>query len=73
MGRRTRRAERATMEEIEAMPALITTDQLAHITGYTRQNISKMCKHGMFKDCSVMVGKAWSISKAKALEILGLA
>lgn len=70
---RTRSLERATQDEVAAMPALLTTEDLARIAGLSIVYVTRQCKHGMFKDCSVKLGKSWGINKAKALEILGLA
>jgi len=70
---RPRRKDRATFEEIEAMPALIDTEDVARITGYTTVYAAKLCrKGGILADCAVKTGTTWSINKAKALEALGL-
>lgn len=70
---RTRSRKRASIEEIEAMPALLTTEDVARITGWSLIFTAKACREGCLKDCAVKAGKYWSINKAKALEVLGLA
>lgn len=70
---RSRRKDRASLEEIEAMPALIDTGDVARITGYTTIYAAKLCRDGgILADCAVKTGTTWSINKAKALEALGL-
>lgn len=69
---RPRRKDRATFEEIEAMPALIDTEDVARITGYTTVYAAKLCREGVLAGCAVKTGTTWSINKAKALEALGL-
>ena len=73
MARKKRTQKRATMQEIEEMPALITTDQLASIIGVTPIYAANMCRSGPFAECAVKVGVAWMVNKAKALEVVGLA
>ena len=68
-----RKQERASVEEIEAMPALLTSEELARITGWTRLHVAKECREGLFAGVAVKTGSMWQISKAKALEALGLA
>ena len=65
--------DRASMEEIEAMPAMLDTSHVMSITGCSAIYAARMCKSGLLKDCSVKVGSKWAINKAKALEALGLA
>lgn len=60
------------MEEIEAMPALLTTKDAALITGWTPLHVAKECRDGILKECAVKAGNSWGINKAKALEALGL-
>ena len=69
---RPRRTDRATAEEIAAMPALLTTRDVARITGWTYQHVAKLCKVGILADCSVKVGRSYSINKERALAVLGL-
>lgn len=64
---------RATTEEIDAMPALITTKELSFITGNTEVYTAKLCKDGIFKDIAVKCGRSWRVNKAMALQILKLA
>ena len=68
-----RKRERASMEEIEAMPALLTSEELARITGWSRVHVAKECREGILAGKAVKAGKAWQVNKAKALEALGLA
>ena len=73
MGRvcHVRTVKRVSMEEIEAMPPLITTAQGAAIVGVTPLLIAKKCKDGTFP--AVKCGREWRINKAKFLAAVGLA
>lgn len=64
-------AARVGMDVIEAMPALIDTDQAASITGQTPLSIARGCAAGRFK--AAKCGRAWRINKAAFLEAVGLA
>jgi len=68
---RTHEQPRATMEEIERMPALLDTIEGACIVGTTPLNIARGCANGTYP--AVKVGRAWRINKAKLLEAVGLA
>ena len=63
---------RATQEEIDAMPAILGVRDVAHILGCTPQYVAKLCSTGVLKGCATKVG-AWNINKKKALTALGLA
>lgn len=63
-------AARLTMEEIDQLPALISTREYARITGETPLYVAKLCKAGSID--AVRRGRKWLIPKAKALEALGL-
>ena len=69
---RTRRKERASEEEVEEMPALLTTKDVAYITGWSRVFISKECREGMFKDLAVKCGNSWTFNKTKLLQAFGM-
>ena len=69
---RKRSKDRATPEEIEAMPALLTTEELARITGFTPIHCAHLCKRGVLKDVAVKTGKSYTVGKAKALRALGI-
>lgn len=69
--RHTTIPERATMEEIEAMPALLTTLECASIIGTTALQISKDCARGRY--AAVKCGRGWRLNKQKFLEVVGLA
>ena len=69
---RPRSQNRASQEEIDAMPALVTVNDLSYVTGYTPVYVAKLCRCGIFRDCAVKTGTSWSINKAKALRALGL-
>lgn len=64
-------AARVGMDVIEAMPALLDTDQAASITGQTPLSIAKDCAAGKYK--AAKCGRAWRINKAAFLEAVGLA
>ena len=68
-----RNEERASMEEIEAMPALLTWKELTRITGWSRVHVAKECREGILAGKAVKAGNMWQVNKAKALEALGLA
>ena len=71
--RRKRRIDRATPAEIEAMPALLTTAELSRIMGFTPEYVSTLCTgNGVFAGLAVKCGRGWTVSKAKALQALGL-
>ena len=70
---RARNEERASMEEIEAMPALLTSRELARITGWSRVHVAKECREGILAGTAVKAGNLWQVNKVKALEALGLA
>lgn len=61
------------MEEIESMPALIDTDDLASILGCSQIYAAQLCREGALRECARLVGGSWAINKAKALAVLGLA
>lgn len=69
--RSTQMQERATMDEIEAMPALLDTEDGARITGETPLIVARRCAAGYWP--AIKVGKAWRINKAALLAQLGLA
>lgn len=69
---RARSKERATLEEVEAMPAVLLSEDVAHIMGYSVQYVARLCRDGILKDCAVKTGNSWTINKAKALAALGL-
>ena len=69
--RHTNTPERATMDEIIAMPALIDTYEGGSITGETPLQVAKSCAAGKYP--AVKVGRGWRINKAKFLEVVGLA
>lgn len=71
-GSRKRRADRATVEEIEAMPALLTTAEISRITGWTPEYCAVQCRSGMLADVAIRAGKSYTVGKAKALAALGL-
>lgn len=60
-----------TTEDVEALPALITARDYAALVGCTTTYANKLCQEG--KVPAVKRGRAWLISKAKALRALGLA
>lgn len=64
-------AARVGMDVIEAMPALLDTDQAASITGQTPLSIAKDCAAGKYK--AAKCGRAWRINKTAFLEAVGLA
>lgn len=68
--RNTTIAERASMDDIARMPALIDTVQGAAILGTTPLSIAKKCKDGTYP--AVKVGRGWRINKRRFLEIVGL-
>lgn len=68
---RARTPERVGMDEIIAMPALISTDEYGSITGETSIQVARLCRAGKLP--AVRCGRAWRINKAKALAALGLA
>lgn len=68
-----RNEERASLEEIEAMPALLTWKELTRITGWSRVHVAKECREGILAGKAVKAGNMWQVNKAKALEALGLA
>ena len=70
---RSKTPARVSMDEIIAMPALLSIPELSSITGNTEIYTAKQCRDGMFKDIAVKCGREWRINKAKALDLLGLA
>lgn len=64
--------EKATMADIERMPALIGVRELASITGLTEISVARQCHNGMFSEFSVKCGREWRVNKSKALAALGL-
>lgn len=71
--RRARRPKMASMEEIDAMPALISIPELSSINGCTPIYNAAQCRNGMFKEIAVKCGREWRVNKQKALELLKLA
>lgn len=69
--KRTHIAERVGMDVIDAMPALLDTDQAASIRGTTPLAIARDCAAGKYK--AVKCGRSWRINKAAFLEAVGLA
>lgn len=68
---RTHTPERVGMDEIAAMPALLSTVEYGSITGQTPLFVARQCREGQLP--AVRCGRAWRINKAKALAALGLA
>lgn len=69
--KRSHAVKRVRMDEIEAMPALIDTNQAASITGQAPLSIANDCKKGKYK--AAKCGRSWRINKAAFLEAVGLA
>ena len=68
---REHQQERVSMEEIEAMPALLDTVQAARIIGATPLMVSRNCANGTFK--AAKCGRSWRLNKAALLAQFGLA
>lgn len=63
--------ERVTMDEIEAMPALLDTVQAASIVGSTPLAMARRCAKGEY--AAVKVGREWRLNKSAFLQAVGLA
>ena len=59
-----------TEEEIQNLPAVLTSKQVADILGVTRKYVQTMASNGDIP--SVKIGSAWRFSKAKVLEMVQL-
>lgn len=68
---RTHASERVDMPEIDAMPALLSTEEYASIAGVSPLYAARMCAKG--EVTAVKVGRFWRINKAAALSQLKLA
>lgn len=61
---------RTRVSEVEALPALMNTEEFAALVGYCRTYISRMCAKGTIP--ATKVGKEWRIPTRKALAQLGI-
>ena len=67
---RGKTSARLSETEIKELPALISTEEYAAVTGLSPLKVAQNCATGKLP--AVKCGRRWLINKAKALEQLGL-
>ena len=64
-------ARTVKVNDLDSLPALMTSKEYAAITGLSLVTISNKCKRGLIP--AVKCGHEWRINTTKALKALGLA
>lgn len=63
-------AERVKALDVDALPALMSTEEFASLVGYGSVYVSRLCKRGSIP--ATKVGRQWRIPTRRALERLGI-
>lgn len=59
-----------SVEEFDALPLLLTPEEVSELTGYTVRGVQKLAAQGKLP--AVKVGNKWRFNKAKLAEALGI-
>lgn len=62
--------QRTKAVDVDALPALMSTEEFGALVGYGRFYVSRLCKSGEIP--ATKVGRQWRIPTKRALERLGV-